>query len=151
MFFCKTEIFPIGKIAVFAEDNYVTSISITDEDFDSANETVNEAIHQLHEYFLGERRTFDLKIKYINGTDFQKKVWDTLRKIPYGETATYSEIASITGHDRAARAVGNAVHNNPFLIVNPCHRVVAAGAGLGGFAYGTKMKKELLDLEEKFK
>lgn len=151
MLYCKTEIFPIGKIAVFAEDDFVTSISITEEDFDSANETVNEAIRQLHEYFSGKRCTFDLKIKYLNGTAFQKKVWDTLRKIPYGETVTYGEIASSTGHNRAARAVGNAVHNNPLLIVNPCHRVVASGAKLGGFAYGVKMKKELLELEEKFK
>lgn len=143
----KTQIFSIGKLAVFAEDGCVTSVCITDDDVDSSDKAVDNALRQLQEYFDGKRSSFDFKLKYPFGTVFQHKVWDALRNVPYGETVTYGELASLAGYDGAARAVGNAVHVNPLMIVVPCHRVVAAN-GIGGFAHGTEMKIELLRLEK---
>lgn len=148
---CKTKDYPIGRISVFASDGFITEIKISNEIFDDSNAVIDEALKQLDEYFCGTRKAFELNIKCLQGTDFQQKVWDLLRKIPYGETVTYGELAILVGHKGAARAVGNAVHDNPLLIVNPCHRVVAANGKIGGFSYGISMKEALLELEKKFK
>ena len=83
----------------------------------------------------------------LRGTPFQRRVWEALRAIPYGETRTYSEIAAAVGSPRASRAVGMACHRNPVLLFVPCHRVVAAGGRLGGFACGSETKQFLLTLE----
>lgn len=147
----KTDIFPIGKLAVTAENGRVVSIAVSEADFCDEDEIIDTAIRQLHEYFDGKRKIFDFNIGYTFGTEFQQKVREMLRTIPYGETVTYGQLAQMAGCPNGARAIGNAVHNNPILIVNPCHRVVAAGGKIGGFAYGTQMKKELLELEEKYK
>jgi len=83
----------------------------------------------------------------IRATAFKRKVWDALRAIPRGQTRSYSQIARDVGSPKAARAVGNACHTNPVPIIVPCHRVVAEGGGLGGYAYGLRMKKKLLARE----
>nr|WP_297790062.1 MGMT family protein [uncultured Anaerococcus sp.] len=75
------------------------------------------------------------------------KVRESLRKIPYGESSTYSDLATKIGHPQAIRATGSAIGKNPFLIVNPCHRVLRKDGNIGGFAYGNEVKKFLLDLE----
>lgn len=143
----KTDIFPIGKLTVSAEDGNVISVAVDDNEYNDGGKILDTAITQLHEYFEGRRFYFDFPVDYISGTEFQKKVWNALRGIPYGETVSYSQLAQTVGCPNGARAVGNAVHNNPLLIVNPCHRVVTSGGKIGGFAYGTEMKKELLKLE----
>lgn len=102
-------------------------------------------VEQLQEYFDGQRTTFDIPLN-MQGTPFQKSVWKALLKIPYGETRTYGQVAAMIGKPNAARAVGNALNKNPVCIIVPCHRVTAANA-LGGYAYGEKMKKKLLQLE----
>ncbi|MBQ8209767.1 MAG: methylated-DNA--[Clostridia bacterium] len=147
----KSDIFPIGNITFTAENNRIVSIEITDEKYNDCDEVLSIAISQLHEYFNGNRKTFDFEIGYTSGTRFQQKIWDLLRSIPYGETVTYGELAAMADCPKGARAIGNAVHNNPLLIVNPCHRVVAANGKIGGFAYGTEMKISLLNLEERYK
>ena len=87
---------------------------------------------------------------HLSGTAFQRKVWAALREIPYGETATYGEIAARIGNPRACRAVGTANHNNPISIVVPCHRVIGADGGLTGYGGGLAVKAYLLALERKF-
>lgn len=107
---------------------------------------VATAIAQLQEYFAGERRAFELPME-LAGTDFQRDVWLALAEIPYGETISYAELASIVGRPTAFRAVGQANGSNPIPIVLPCHRVVASGGGIGGYGGGLAMKRSLLALE----
>lgn len=109
-----------------------------------------EAFRQLDEYFRGRRKKFDLPLR-LRGTEFQKRVWRELLNIPYGETASYKDIAIRLGNPNAARAVGMANHNNPVAIIVPCHRVITADGRLGGYAGGVDLKKKLLILENKFK
>lgn len=101
---------------------------------------------ELGEYFRGECVSFSVDIA-PHGTEFQLAVWREMQKIPYGEVRTYGEIAKAVGRSGAARAVGQACHVNPILILIPCHRVVSS-SGIGGFAIGLDRKKILLKIEE---
>ncbi len=101
---------------------------------------------QLEEYFAGERRAFELDLA-PSGTPFQLSVWRALCAIPYGETASYGEIAAAVGQPGAARAVGGANNRNPIAIVVPCHRVIGAGGSLTGYGGGLPRKRQLLALE----
>ena len=101
---------------------------------------------QLEAYFRGERRTFELELA-AEGTPFQLAVWDALRRIPFGQTRSYGELARDLGQPGAARAVGRANHQNPIAIVVPCHRVIGADGTLTGFGGGLDAKRVLLDLE----
>ena len=105
-------------------------------------------INQIHEYLAGNREEFDIKIR-PQGTDFQKRVWMALRKIPYGETWTYKRLAIEVGNEKACRAVGMANSKNPIPIIVPCHRVIGANGDLTGFSSGLKAKKMMLNLEQK--
>jgi methylated-DNA-[protein]-cysteine S-methyltransferase len=107
---------------------------------------LGEAERQLQAYFAGERRAFDLPVM-MRGTAFQRRVWEELTEIPYGETWSYGELARRVGAPDAARAVGQALHHNPVPIVVPCHRVVGARGELTGFGGGIDMKRRLLRLE----
>jgi methylated-DNA-[protein]-cysteine S-methyltransferase len=102
---------------------------------------------QLDEYFAGTRTTFDLPLR-LHGTDFQVEVWAQLRRIPYGETISYGELAQRVDRPEAARAVGAANGQNPIAIVVPCHRVIGADGSLTGFGGGLPWKRRLLDLEQ---
>jgi methylated-DNA-[protein]-cysteine S-methyltransferase len=115
-------------------------------DWRSATEPFAAARDQLDEYFAGERTEFDLPLGHA-GTRFEEQVWSALRRIPYGATATYGEIARGIGHPTGARAVGTANGRNPIAIVVPCHRVVGAGGKLTGYAGGLDRKRFLLELE----
>ena len=108
---------------------------------------LQETIKQLREYFAGKRKIFTLPLKE-QGSEFQNKVWQELLKIPYGETASYGEIARLIGNPKAQRAVGMANHNNPWGIIVPCHRVIAHDGSLGGYAGGLEIKTYLLQLEK---
>jgi len=101
---------------------------------------------QLDEYFAGKRRDFDLPLA-PRGTDFQRNVWQTLATIPYGETISYSQLATRVGKPSAMRAVGAANGRNPLPIVLPCHRVIGADGSLTGFGGGLPTKEFLLKLE----
>ena len=107
---------------------------------------MRETLRQLRAYFAGELRTFDVPLEMI-GTEFQRRVWQALRKIPYGETTSYSQLASRIGAPRALRAVGAANGRNPIPIIVPCHRVIGASGHLVGFGGGLEWKRFLLDLE----
>jgi methylated-DNA-[protein]-cysteine S-methyltransferase len=105
-----------------------------------------EAERQLSDYFAGKRTQFELPLE-PRGTEFQKKVWRHLRRIPFGKTRSYGDIARTVGSPRASRAVGAACGKNPLSIVVPCHRVVGANGALTGFGGGLETKAELLALE----
>ena len=104
------------------------------------------AAGQLDEYFSGQRQEFDLPLS-LEGTPFQKKVWEALCAIPHGETRSYGEIARQVGSPKAGRAVGMANHNNPVIIIVPCHRVIGQDGSLTGYGSGLEVKRFLLDLE----
>ena len=110
---------------------------------------LKDCIRQLDEYFKGKRMTFDLPL-IISGTDFQKKVWNELKKIPFGKTASYKEIALKAGNIKAVRAIGNANNKNKIAVIIPCHRVIGSDGKLSGYAGGVKRKKWLLEHERNF-
>jgi len=105
-----------------------------------------EARRQLQEYFAGQRNVFELPLDFA-GTDFQKKVWQALLNIPYGQTRSYREIAEQVGNVKAVRAVGAANGKNPISIIAPCHRVIGSSGKLVGFAGGLDKKEILLNIE----
>lgn len=107
---------------------------------------VRPAREQVQEYFAGKRKKFDLKLAPA-GTAFQNSVWDTLLRIPFGVTRNYGEIATELGNGKASRAVGRANGANPVCLIIPCHRVIGADGSLTGFAYGTEIKRRLLEHE----
>ncbi|OLF51859.1 methylated-DNA--[protein]-cysteine S-methyltransferase [Pseudomonas chlororaphis] len=105
-----------------------------------------ETERQLNEYFAGRRERFELELDFV-GTEFQRKVWQALLTIPFGETRSYSQIAVQVGSPKAVRAVGAANGRNPISIIAPCHRVIGASGSLTGFAGGLQAKQFLLALE----
>ena len=105
------------------------------------------AYRQLNEYFNKNRHKFNINLSIFPGTKFQRKVWNEIAKIPYGKTRSYKAIADKLGNIKLARAVGMACGANPYLIVVPCHRVVAASGKMGGYSASLDLKKYLLELE----
>ena len=112
-----------------------------------ASTRLEVARRQLLDYLAGKRSTFDVPLDFSQGTSFQRQVWRTLQRVPYGKLRSYQWIALRVGGPQYARAVGNAVGANPLPIVIPCHRIVAHDASLGGFSGGLPMKRKLLGLE----
>ena len=139
----------IGKLKIEYENYVLTGIAYTENEKEQGirSELSDKTVLQLEEYFDGRRKEFDIPIK-LRGTEFQKKVWNELLKIPYGETVSYKEIAIKIGNPKACRAVGMANHNNPILIIVPCHRVINENKKLGGYALGLDLKRRLLELEK---
>jgi len=111
-----------------------------------AGAIVRQAEQELREYFEGRRRTFTVKLD-LEGTEFQRKAWQAMRKIPFGETISYGDQARKVGKPKAYRAVGSANGKNPIPIIVPCHRVLASDGSLGGYSLGLSMKRRLLALE----
>ena len=143
---------PVGRWGVEGTDRVVTRVWMPNEhpraSRGDAPRAVADAARQLAQYLAGERREFDVQLDDDEATDFQREVWMALCAIPYGQTRTYAEIARAVGRPLAARAVGQANHANPWPVIVPCHRVVAA-AGLGGYGGGLDVKRYLLDLESR--
>lgn len=139
----------IGKIGIIEEENKIIKI-VANEKIEKVAEKdtslLIEASKQIQQYLDGKRKSFDLPLN-PKGTEFMKKVWEALLKIPYGETKTYKQIAQMIGNPKAVRAVGMTNHNNPIPIVIPCHRVIGSNGSLTGYALGLDMKKYLLELE----
>jgi methylated-DNA-[protein]-cysteine S-methyltransferase len=104
---------------------------------------LREAVRQLAEYFAGDRRKFDLPLR-LEGTDFQRRVWQVLTEIPYGETWSYGQLAQRIGNPKGCRAVGLANGRNPISILVPCHRVIGADGSLTGYGGGVERKRWLL-------
>ena len=141
---------PVGRLCIGEENGSITRVTWTQLPKNYLQEEtalILQCKNQLDEYFIGERKSFDLPLA-PKGTEFQKKVWDALKEIPYGETRTYGEIAEMVGNPKAARAVGMANNRNPIAIIVPCHRVVGANGKLVGYAGGMEQKEKLLHLEK---
>lgn len=133
---------------IIEENGYIVKIGVVDSICDgvSSSLVIDECIKELDEYFNKKRTVFNVLIKQF-GTEFQMKVFEVLKSIPYGHTLSYKDVAILIGKPKASRAVGNACNKNPIMIVVPCHRVIGKNGKLVGFAYGTDLKKELLELE----
>jgi methylated-DNA-[protein]-cysteine S-methyltransferase len=150
----------IGKMLIFFSSKGIVYLSVSNENeedivnfvkvkFGQASKVNSEeySFHeQIIEYLNGRRKSFSLPLD-LRGTDFQKKVWNELIKIPYGETRTYKDIARSINVPQGYRAVGNALNKNPVLIVVPCHRVIGSDGKLTGFRGGLELKAKLLELE----
>jgi len=116
------------------------------DEADNENKVLNQAYKQLDEYFNNKRTVFELDIKPF-GTEFQKRVWDSVYKIKYGQTASYKEITLNAGYLNAYRAAGAAIGANPIPIIIPCHRIIGSDGSLTGFRGGLDTKRKLLKLE----
>ena len=130
---------PVGKRSA-------RRVRLTVDGEDSRHPVLVEAAHQLEQYFAGQRRAFTLKLDFA-GTAFQRRVWNALLTIPFGQTRSYGQIARQIGNPTAMRAVGAANGRNPISIVAPCHRVIGSTGKLTGFAGGLDVKAYLLALE----
>ncbi len=135
-----------GEYIVFFKKIHDATI----QDFGTRTPLTERVYEQLCEYIAGKRKSFDVPYK-LNGTEFQKKVWQALCTIPYGETCTYKDIALAVGNGKASRAVGLANNKNPITVIVPCHRVIGSSGKLVGYAGGLEMKQFLLHMEHKNK
>lgn len=146
---------PIGRLLLARDDRALRLLWFSDDrrpltpapDWTERPEAFEGDVAQLHEYFAGRRRRFDLPIE-ARGTAFQQRVWRALLDIPYGETISYGELARRIGDVKAVRAVGLANGANPISIIVPCHRVIGANGTLIGYGGGLPTKRTLLDLEQ---
>lgn len=142
---------PVGRLMIVQQGEAVKEIlfeeKITDAVPIRSTELLLCAQRQLNEYFSGSRKVFSLPLA-LTGTPFQRKVWQQLTQIPYGEVRSYGQIAQAVGNPKACRAVGAANHCNPIPILVPCHRVVGANGSLTGYAGGLWRKNLLLQLEQ---
>ena len=137
----------VGPLTLEGDDHALTRVGFGEPAAPQGDATaVAEAAIQLEQYFAGERTEFDLDVE-VDGTPFERRVWDAVRAIPYGETATYADIARRIGRPSAFRAVGRANGRNPVAVIVPCHRVIGSDGSLTGYAGGIEMKRALLDLE----
>jgi len=147
---------PVGRLLLAGYANALRGVS-----FESSKHTTSpqpgwkqsraafpEVIRQLKGYFRGELKEFDLPL-VMEGTDFQLRVWNALRAIPYGQTVSYAQLAGRIGNPKAVRAVGLANGHNPIPIIVPCHRVIGSDGSLTGFGGGLSTKKMLLELESR--
>ena len=141
----------IGKITILTENGALTNLyfGAVDVDEDCKYEETQlhkQAISELTEYFAKKRTTFTVPLN-PSGTEFQKKVWTELTKIPFGKVLAYKNLAKNVNNPKGCRAVGNANGKNPLPIFIPCHRVIASDGTLGGFSCGLDMKIKLLSIE----
>ncbi|QZH60269.1 methylated-DNA--[protein]-cysteine S-methyltransferase [Mycolicibacterium farcinogenes] len=144
---------PVGLLTLAGRDGKLMHLRMVDQTYEPSREgweaddtAFGEAVEQLSEYFVGERTEFDLELDMV-GTQFQRRVWQALQAIPYGETCSYGEIARQIGSPSAFRAVGLANGHNPIGIIVPCHRVIGANGSLTGYGGGLDRKRALLELE----
>lgn len=130
------------------EDAIISVLFVNAPNTEVINPVLESCKQQVHEYFEGTRRTFTVPLS-AKGTEFQTTVWDALKTVPYGETASYSDIATKIGNPKAVRAIGNANSKNPISILVPCHRIIGKNKTLVGYAGGVWRKKWLLTHEQK--
>ncbi|MFJ2256874.1 methylated-DNA--[protein]-cysteine S-methyltransferase [Streptomyces sp. NPDC087844] len=145
---------PYGPLTLVATDGVLSGLYMTDqrhrppeESFGDPDDTpFAEAVDELRAYFEGELKDFSVRLR-LHGTPFQCSVWAELRRIPYGETRSYGQLADTLGNPNASRAVGLANGKNPLGIIVPCHRVVGADGSLTGYGGGLERKRRLLAFE----
>lgn len=144
------EKFKIGDLTLVSEENFLTGLYFGKVKIDGEKEkteVIKKTIKEVSEYLEGERKHFTIPLKFY-GTEFQKKCWNALLEIPYGETRSYKDIAERVGSPKGYRAVGMANNKNPISIIAPCHRVIGSDGKLVGYGGGLDLKKKLLDLEK---
>jgi len=147
---------PVGPLLLAGDSDALCLVSFESSkhaappqgDWKHDNAPFAEVIRQLQAYFRGELRQFDVPLA-LEGTEFQRRVWNALQAIPYGETISYLQLAERIGNSRAVRAVGLANGSNPIPIIVPCHRVIGSDGSLTGFGGGISTKKKLLELESR--
>lgn len=142
---------PLGSLRLCAQGDALCGIYLPDQAAPAATAAPDHPVllrtaRQLHEYFAGTRRSFDVPLRFV-GSEFQRTVWHALTRIPFAATRSYGQLAAAIGHPRAARAVGAANGRNPISIIVPCHRVIGHGGALTGYAGGEAAKRWLLDHE----
>jgi methylated-DNA-[protein]-cysteine S-methyltransferase len=145
---------PVGGLTLFADDSALVAIAFNeqlrgagaDAKDDPAHPVLTQARAELEAYFAGERRVFTIPLR-AKGTAFQKRVWDALTEIPWGETRSYGDIARRINNPKGVRAVGLANGRNPLPIVVPCHRVIGSDGSLTGYGGGLPIKVKLLARE----
>ena len=147
---------PMGKILMAASDRGVCYLNFIDDaitvesdsyrSIESLHPFLQKLITELDSYFAGNTKLFSVPLD-LQGTDFQKKVWEAVAAIPYGESVSYAKLSGALGNPDAIRAVANANARNPVLIIVPCHRVIGTDGSLTGYAAGLHRKKFLLELE----
>lgn len=151
--FAYTYSTPAGQVTIVENEGMLTHVSYSGSAKILSNIVIKEtpiirlAHQQLEEYFAGSRKKFDLPLNPA-GTAFQQKVWTALQTIPYGQTASYKEIAAKVDNPKGCRAVGMANNKNPIAIIIPCHRVIGTNGKMVGYAGGLKIKEFLLNLEQ---
>jgi methylated-DNA-[protein]-cysteine S-methyltransferase len=147
---------PVGRLLLVANADALVKIVFLDatpseqkDDTDNAetHPVLVQAVNELNAYFAGQRLEFDVAVN-LTGTPFQQQVWQALQQIPYGDIASYGDIARLVGNPKAARAVGMANNRNPVPIIVPCHRVIGKNGDLTGYAGGVEIKQQLLHLEK---
>jgi methylated-DNA-[protein]-cysteine S-methyltransferase len=145
---------PVGKLTLAGKDGRLMHLRMVDQTYEPSHDgwepddtAFPDAVEQLEAYFAGDRMDFDLEVALV-GTQFQRRVWEALLTIPYGETRSYGEIARQIGSPDAFRAVGLANGHNPIGIIVPCHRVIGSNGSLTGYGGGIERKRALLALEK---
>ena len=144
---------PLGIAKIIGDVDGIASVSILNSNeqvSDVIPDELQDCVFQLRDYFKGEREIFSLKLN-PNGTDFQKRVWKQLEKIPLGKTISYLNLSKQLGDIKAIRAVANANGKNPLWIIVPCHRVIGSDGSLTGYAGGLSRKQWLLEHESPYK
>ncbi|MEA4923749.1 MAG: methylated-DNA--[protein]-cysteine S-methyltransferase [Syntrophomonadaceae bacterium] len=141
----------IGKVGIAEEDGYITRLYLPTDNIPQDSElpeppVIQQAFAQLELYLSGNLQEFTLPLK-PEGTSFMQRVWQKLLQVPYGQTASYKDIAAAVGSPLATRAVGQANHRNPIPIFIPCHRIIGSQGDLVGYGGGLEMKRTLLRLE----
>ena len=141
----------VGILEIEGTEKAITKVNFSDKKKIKSDSNLppilKKCLKQLDEYFKGKRQNFSLELE-LEGTDFQKKVWEQLQRIPYGETASYKDVAVAIGNEKAVRAVGGANGMNNIAIIIPCHRVIGADGNLVGFGGGLWRKVWLLNHEK---
>lgn len=144
---------PIGPLTLAGVDDRLRHLRMVDQThepdrmgWERDDAAFPSAAEQLNEYFAGTRTEFDLNLELI-GTEFQRRVWQVLLTIPYGQTRSYGQIATQIGSASASRAVGFANGHNPISVIVPCHRIIGANGNLTGYGGGLERKRHLLDME----
>lgn len=148
---------PIGPLALAGHGRTLTNLRMLNQTYEPDRSdwvrderAFPDAVDQLEEYFAGKRTDFDVELNLV-GSEFQRRVWQALLTIPYGETRSYGQVAEQIGAIGAARAVGLANGHNPIAIIVPCHRVIGASGSLTGYGGGLHRKRSLLDMEKTVK
>ncbi len=143
---------PVGFLELTGDQHFLLSVSFVEMPgviTDFQPDILQDSVVQILEYFDGKRKEFDLKLQPA-GTDFQLKVWEEVKKVPFGKTVSYLDIAIKTGSKNNTRAVGLANGKNPIPIIIPCHRIIGTNGKLTGYAGGLERKKWLLQHELQF-